>query len=296
MSVSTERLIYDQPPLRPSLEETPDSQQHTPSQSSVPQAASDDQEYFLQEKQEVMSTPVVHPGTEKASLAPEIDAKESVEHVDPLKKAITLEAERMAEHAGPKVRLKILLMNSQNHVYTFEPETSISRVKEALWHLWPADWTSDPARPPSPAYFRLLYMGRMLSDEQTLSGLDMKLAPATTIVHLSVRTIPPEEESNKKSLLGFSLRPSIRGRNSSAGVPSLTSNQPSTSAGPSSQPAPASIPQQRNPAGGAPVMTPTTYNQPTTPVAAQTRSRTGGVDDGTHGSNSSGGGCKCVIM
>ena len=103
MSVSTERLIYDQPPLRPSLEETPDSQQHTPSQSSVPQAASDDQEYFLQEKQEVMSTPVVHPGTEKASLAPEIDAKESVEHVDPLKKAITLEAERMAEHAGPKV-------------------------------------------------------------------------------------------------------------------------------------------------------------------------------------------------
>ena len=135
------------------------------------------------------------------------------------------------------------------------------------------EWTSDPARPPSPAYFRLLYMGKMLSDEQTLSGmysksttcrrtdsmvagLDMKLAPATTIIHLSVRTIPPEEgehrpmgffwvtadrvatESNKKSLLGFSLRPSIRGRNSSAGVPSLTSNQPSNPAGPISQPAP----------------------------------------------------------
>ena len=46
-------------------------------------------------------------------------------------------------------------MNSQNHLFTFEPETPIGRVvcahvedgdrssltqiqKEALWHLWPA--------------------------------------------------------------------------------------------------------------------------------------------------------------
>lgn len=192
------------------------------------------------------------------------------------------------------------------------------------------EWTSDPARPPSPAYFRLLYMGKMLSDEQTLSGmysksttcrrtdsmvagLDMKLAPATTIIHLSVRTIPPEEgehrpmgffwvtadrvdtESNKKSLLGFSLRPSIRGRNSSAGVPSLTSNQPSNPAGPISQPAPISIPQQRSNAAATPGPVSTRSDQPAA-VAVQTRTRTGGIDDRTHGTGSSGGGCKCVIM
>lgn len=146
-----------------------------------------------------------------------------------------------------------------------------------------------------------------------VAGLDMKLAPATTIIHLSVRTIPPEEgehrgmrffwvttdsvaaESNKKSLLGFSLRPSIRGRNSSAGVPSLTSNQPSNPAGPIGQPAPTSIPQQRSNAAATPAPVSTRSDQPAADVP-QTRSRTGGVDDGTHGTGSSGGGCKCVIM
>lgn len=101
MSVSTERLIHDQAP-RPSLEDILDPQHHT-SLGSVPQAVSDDREYLLREKQEVMSEPVIHSGVEKASLAPIVDVKESVEHVDPVKKAITLEAERMAEHTGPKV-------------------------------------------------------------------------------------------------------------------------------------------------------------------------------------------------
>lgn len=172
----------------------------------------------------------------------------------------------------------------------------------------------------------------MLSDEQTLSGtlvtpalstitdglvaagLDMKLAPATTIIHLSVRTIAPEEgkqscgyrgvlhlmmsnsESTKKTLLGFSLRPSIRGRNSSANVPSHASNQPSNTANPT-QAAPASSTQSRNAAPvAAPARVATRPDQSTTPAVAQTRSRATGVDDGTHGTGSSGGGCKCVIM
>jgi hypothetical protein len=187
-------------------------------------------------------------------------------------------------------------------------------------------------RPPSPAYFRLLYMGKMLSDEQTLSGtfvpsaastetdrviaigLDMKIAPATTIIHLSVRTIPPEEgkylcqcrcvrklmlfnvESTKKTLLGFSLRPSIRGRNSSANVPSHATNQPSNTTN-ATQPAPVSSTQSRNAAPvAAPARVATRPEQTTTPAVTQTRSRATGVDDGTHGTGSSGGGCKCVIM
>lgn len=32
------------------------------------------------------------------------------------------------------------------------------------------DWKTDPGRPPAPNYFRLLYMGRMLTDPEVLSG------------------------------------------------------------------------------------------------------------------------------
>jgi hypothetical protein len=146
MSVSVQRHPFDQAPLRPSLEDNLDPQQHTSSLGSVPQVVSDDQEYLLHEKQEsIMSSPVVHPGAEKTQLASVVDAKEAVEHVDPVKHAITMEEERMAAYTGPKVssfrwreerrltrafqiRVKILLMSSQNHVFTFEPETPIGRV------------------------------------------------------------------------------------------------------------------------------------------------------------------------
>lgn len=104
MSVSTERLIFDQAQLRPSLEDTLDPKQHSSSLGSVPQVVSDDQEYLLHEKQEaIMSSPVVHTGVEKAQLASVVDVKEAVEHVDPVKKAITMEAERMTAYTGPKV-------------------------------------------------------------------------------------------------------------------------------------------------------------------------------------------------
>lgn len=184
MSVSVQRQSFDQAPLRPSLEGILDSQQHTSSLGSVPQAVSDDQEYLLQEKREsIMSSPVVHPGAEGTQLASVVDTKEAVEHVDPVKHAITLEEERMAAYTGPKVssfrwrwelrltryfqiRVKILLMSSQNHVFTFEPETPIGRVvcvrrlrtflfteqpifqqKEAIWYLWPAGELHHPVFP-----------------------------------------------------------------------------------------------------------------------------------------------------
>ncbi len=83
------------------------------------------------------------------------------------------------------------------------------------------EWTKEPALPATPSYFRLLYLGRLLADEQTLSGmfpgvlffssylirnadshlgvsiflgLGLKLEPNVTIVHLSVRTFPISED------------------------------------------------------------------------------------------------------
>ena len=108
-----------------------------------------------------------------------------------------------------QVRVKILLMSSQSHVFVFEPETSVARMVcgpsrgrctranrgtsciterdrlesmargyvaagiclvGAAHRLPLLEWNTDPVRPPSPAYFRFLYMGKMLSDDQTLAG------------------------------------------------------------------------------------------------------------------------------
>lgn len=92
-----------------------------------------------------MSTPAVQQGVEKPQLASIVDAKEDVEYVDTTVDPIAQEQQRMTTYEGPKVshclsackpsldaslqvRIKILLMSSQNHVFTFEPETSVGRV------------------------------------------------------------------------------------------------------------------------------------------------------------------------
>jgi hypothetical protein len=64
------------------------------------------------------------------------------------------------------------------------------------------EWNKEPSLPATPSYFRLLYLGRVLADEQTLSGLGFKLEPHVTIVHLSVRTFPIAEDGEPVLFLG----------------------------------------------------------------------------------------------
>jgi len=72
---------------------------------------------------------------------------------------------------------------------SYEPDTTIGRVKELLWNTWPSDWQDE--RPPAPSFLRVLYLGKILQDEETLSSLKMAVTPAPpTIVHLSVRQQP----------------------------------------------------------------------------------------------------------
>jgi hypothetical protein len=72
---------------------------------------------------------------------------------------------------------------------SFDPETTIGRVKELVWNTWPEgvcvpifvlfrahitslvidnEWQSE--RPPAPSYLRLLYLGKMLQDDDTLTS------------------------------------------------------------------------------------------------------------------------------
>jgi hypothetical protein len=73
----------------------------------------------------------------------------------------------MPETATPKVHLRVLIISGQYHVFSFEPETTVGRVKELIWSMWPSEWTA-PAQPPAPSWLKVLYSGRVLADDSTL--------------------------------------------------------------------------------------------------------------------------------
>lgn len=64
----------------------------------------------------------------------------------------------------------------------FDPDTTIGRVKELVWAAWSAqpNDTVQPGqeieeRPPAPSYLRVLHLGRMLQDDETLRGASHNL-------------------------------------------------------------------------------------------------------------------------
>ncbi|KAI0765131.1 ubiquitin-related domain-containing protein [Fomes fomentarius] len=106
----------------------------------------------------------------------------------------------------PQVSLTFLLVSGRRRTMSFEPETTIGRVKELVWNAWPNDWQDE--RPPAPSYLRILYLGKILQDEDPLDKLSFptqlpSAAPSSTIVHLSIRAYaPPSEDVPKKKRRG----------------------------------------------------------------------------------------------
>jgi len=94
----------------------------------------------------------------------------------------------------PQTQLTFLLVSGRRKTMSFEPEITIGRVKELVWNAWPSDWKGE--QPPAPAYLRILHLGKILQDEDTLNTTRFRPNPAPpTIVHLSVRQIPIPSDS-----------------------------------------------------------------------------------------------------
>lgn len=93
----------------------------------------------------------------------------------------------------PQTYLTFLLISGRRRTMSFEPESPIGRVKELAWNSWPAGQYLPPSihsiasltmivsgifnfvisewqdeRPPAPSYLRVLYLGKMLQDDETL--------------------------------------------------------------------------------------------------------------------------------
>jgi len=112
---------------------------------------------------------------------------------------------------APQVSLCFLLVSGRRKPMTFDSDlTTIGRVKELIWNAWDSEW--DPNRPSTPTSLRLLYMGKMLQDEDTLRKLKFpsytpqspaaeSAQPPVSIVHISVRpfdVLSPAETDVKK--------------------------------------------------------------------------------------------------
>ncbi|KAI0053104.1 hypothetical protein FA95DRAFT_1450990, partial [Auriscalpium vulgare] len=93
---------------------------------------------------------------------------------------------------SPQASVTFLLVSGRRRTMVFEPETTVGRVKELVWNTWPNDWQDE--RPPAPSYLRILYLGKVLQDDDTLSpphSAPPAAAPPSTIVHLSIRAFAP---------------------------------------------------------------------------------------------------------
>ncbi|TFK23507.1 hypothetical protein FA15DRAFT_670431 [Coprinopsis marcescibilis] len=124
----------------------------------------------------------------------------------------------------PQTYLTFLLISGKRKTMSFEPETAVGRVKELVWNAWPSDWQDE--RPPAPSYLRILYLGKILQDDETLSSLKLptntpapstplendtttpsssgppvrsRNAPTGTIVHISIRPYAPVNEAESST-------------------------------------------------------------------------------------------------
>ncbi|GBE87700.1 hypothetical protein SCP_1103770 [Sparassis crispa] len=112
--------------------------------------------------------------------------------------------EQAAPH--PQVAVTFLLVSGRRRTMSFDPETTVGRVKELAWNAWPNEWQDE--RPPAPSFLRILYLGKILQDDDTLTQLSFPTwppssdaaylstsptsqPPPATIVHLSIRAYAP---------------------------------------------------------------------------------------------------------
>lgn len=93
----------------------------------------------------------------------------------------------------PQVSLTFLLVSGRRRTMSFDPAITIGRVKELVWNAWPADWQDES--PQAPSHLRILYLGKILQDEDTLT-------------HLSFPTCLPPDSSSQPTIVHLSIRPS----------------------------------------------------------------------------------------
>ncbi|SGZ24050.1 BQ5605_C023g09692 [Microbotryum silenes-dioicae] len=92
---------------------------------------------------------------------------------------------------GTPVGLEFLLLSGKRMRLSIGDKTSIQRTREILWQRWPPEWSGPEELPPSTQSLRLLYLGKILEDDKTLStyGIGSSEGANPTVLHVNVRPL-----------------------------------------------------------------------------------------------------------
>jgi len=131
-------------------------------------------------------SPILPPAPSESMVEPS-PSPSSIEQ-ESLEPAITSISE------ASKVSITLLLVSGRRRTQEFDRKTTIGDLKEMVWSNWPSDWADE--QPPSGAFLRILYLGRILTDETTLSSLNLAAPPESTVVHISVRSFAPPSDDD----------------------------------------------------------------------------------------------------
>ncbi|KAJ4482614.1 hypothetical protein J3R30DRAFT_2196703 [Lentinula aciculospora] len=106
----------------------------------------------------------------------------------------------------PIVSVCFLMISGKRRVMTFEPETTVGRVKELVWNTWPSgpDWQEE--RPSTPSHLRILHLGKVLQDEETLKACDFPIYTPTSSSSSAIAPLPP-------TIVHLAIRPTGPGSN-----------------------------------------------------------------------------------
>ncbi|KAH8826860.1 ubiquitin-related domain-containing protein [Flagelloscypha sp. PMI_526] len=162
-----------------------------------------------------------------AEAAPDPSPSIDVGNVNDEAPVQVAEAEKTEEPIPqtPKTLLTFLLVSSKRRDMSFEPDTSVMRVKELVWNSWPKEWQDEGDRPPAPSYLRIIHAGKILQDDDTLTDAGLPthtpgpdgLPGPRTIVHLSVRLTPGNGGSQGDSIFKKKKRGSSTDNTESVG-------------------------------------------------------------------------------
>ena len=75
------------------------------------------------------------------------------------------------EEAGDKVHLTFLLITGEKHEYVCNGADTCATVCENIFRDWPKEWENLPAKANSPQKLKLLFRGKFLEAQSTLSGI-----------------------------------------------------------------------------------------------------------------------------
>ncbi|CAI5444557.1 unnamed protein product [Caenorhabditis angaria] len=92
------------------------------------------------------------------------------------------------------VILKLILVSSKTHEFSFSPMASASDVTQFVFENWPDDWSEDKVE--SSSMLKLIYHGRFLHGSVTLQALQL-IPGKTTVMHLVTRENLPEPNSSE---------------------------------------------------------------------------------------------------